>query len=832
MAERDQRRHLSADAFQTTEKFRGARTPREGPRIKVQVRQQHGAALLAQLETIAPDADRLAVEQHALSDDAPTGIYLTFESEPGFELKTESLDRSSEGIELLSVRSEGNRTLATVFVPEGKLPKLERLVKDYVEKDKIHPKTRQSTGPKNEELIANIRSIRQATLRHLWTDDPALLPVDDDAPVWWEVWLRTGKDRAALAEFFRQHAAAIGLQVSSRQLQFPERTVVAVRGSTNQVIRSVQLLNSIAELRRLKETADFFTGLPPKQQWQWSDDLLRRVQGPDEGDPAVCILDTGMNIHPLLKPALTPAACLTINAAWGTNDTFGHGTQMGGIALYGDLVHVLPESGPIILGHRLESVKLLRQNQDNQGELYGALTREGIARAEQAAPSRERIFCLAVSASAERERGRPSTWSAALDAITSGAEDEKRRLITVAGGNVVDADHDQYPAVNTTDGIHDPGQSWNVLTVGAVTFKDAIDPVEVPGASVLAPVGSLSPYSCTSGTWSSDWPLKPDVVFEGGNRIRRRDGQTDSLRSLDLLSVHHQFLARAFDSFWGTSAATALASGMAARIADSYREYWPETIRALIVHSADWTPAMLETFQSGNRKRDVANLIRHCGFGVPSQERALWSAGNALTLVAQREMQPYEAVRTGGGSVSRMRSREMHLYALPWPIDQLRSLGNTEVEMRVTLSYFIEPNPSERGWAMRYRYESHGLRFAVKNPLESETNFRHRINDHARTEEAGEKLSIADPGWILGPQLRHRGSLHLDRWKGRASVLAERGTIGIYPTLGWWRELKRQERFDRSARYSLIVSITSPDVAVDLYAPVQTAVRARVAISV
>jgi hypothetical protein len=174
----------------------------------------------------------------------------------------------------------------------------------------------------------------------------------------------------------------------------------------------------------------------------------------------------------------------------------------------------------------------------------------------------------------------------------------------------------------------------------------------------------------------------------------------------------------------------------------------------------------------------------------------------------------------------------MQLYELPWPIDQLRDLGDLPVELRVTLSYFIEPNPSDRGWATRYRYESHGLRFAVKNPLESTTHFRHRINAYALAEESGQTVSVGDDGWIVGPQLRHRGSLHADRWCGPASDLADRGAIAVYPTLGWWRELKRHERFERSARYSLVVSILAPEATVDLYAAIEATIQAKVAVTV
>jgi hypothetical protein len=169
----------------------------------------------------------------------------------------------------------------------------------------------------------------------------------------------------------------------------------------------------------------------------------------------------------------------------------------------------------------------------------------------------------------------------------------------------------------------------------------------------------------------------------------------------------------------------------------------------------------------------------------------------------------------------------MNLHTLPWPIEELNILGATQVEMRVTLSYFVEPNPSARGWSKRYLYESHGLRFDVKRPLESDADFLERINLRARAEEdARGRHAVPDDGWLLGPALRHMGSLHSDRWRGSASDLASRGQIGVYPTMGWWRERRKHERWDSRARYSLIVSIVTPATDVDLYAAVQTTVEA------
>jgi hypothetical protein len=71
---------------------------------------------------------------------------------------------------------------------------------------------------------------------------------------------------------------------------------------------------------------------------------------------------------------------------------------------------------------------------------------------------------------------------------------------------------------------------------------------------------------------------------------------------------------------------------------------------------------------------------------------------------------------------------DMKLHRLPWPREQLAGLGAAPVELRATLSYFVEPNPGERGWTRRHRCASHGLRFRVKSATESLNEFRARIN--------------------------------------------------------------------------------------------------------
>jgi hypothetical protein len=269
---------------------------------------------------------------------------------------------------------------------------------------------------------------------------------------------------------------------------------------------------------------------------------------------------------------------------------------------------------------------------------------------------------------------------------------------------------------------------------------------------------------------------------------------------------------------------------MAAQLMASYPELWPESIRGLIVHSAEWTNAMRHSFlpaQPRVSKNDYAYLVRHCGFGVPDLDRAMWSVSNSLTMVVEAYLHPFQ--REAGKQPT---LRDMNLHRLPWPLEELEALAEQTVEMRVTLSYFIEPNPSERGFRSRYRYESHGLRFDVKRSHESDDDFRARVNAAARDEEEGTPAGGDDPKWRIGKQNRHKGSLHSDYWQGSAADLASRGIMAVYPALGWWKTRLRLERYNKLARYALIVSIHAPEIDVDLYTAIANQIAVPVAVEI
>ena len=803
-------------------------------------RAQHGAMLKAQLQALKPLAQQVVEMQKEQGLESGLGLQIQFVGVQDVALAFESLG-SERGrdprkkIEVLSISTEEGTTYANVFVPDGKLAHFEKYVEDYLAEHK------KANGDSNDHhaLLNTISSIRSAELRALWTDESDMFPQDVNEQFWWEVWLPVRGDRNAVVEDFRKLTALAECQVSEHQLNFPERTVVLMFGSQQQLSTSVMTLNCVAELRRAKETAAFFDGMTPPEQQQWIDETLARVIMPTDNDttPRVCLLDSGVNRgHPLLAPFLTNADLHTVNPIWGVDDTANHGSGLAGLVAFGDLSNALATNDPVVVSHRLESVKLTPEQGANDGDAkhHGYLFAEAVARPEVAAPTRPRVFTSAITSSDDRDRGQPSAWSSTVDRLASDYDGNGQfpRLFVLCSGNTEDQQSwNTYPASLSTNGIRDPGQAWNAITVGAYTEKIQITEADAQDLIPVAPNGGLSPYTRTSREWNSAWPLKPEVVFEGGNVGRDSLGSV-GIPSLHLLTTHNLPIERLFATTNATSAASALGARMAGQLMAAYPALRPETIRALIVHSAEWTEAMRAAYLPINMpatKTNHVNLIRHCGWGVPNLDRALWSAGNSLTLVVEDMVHPYQKLK-GKGIVS----REMNLHSLPWPKEQLLALPPaTKVELHITLSYFVEPNPSSRGTTSKFHYPSHRLRFDVQRPLDATTeDFVARINAAAEREDDGDPIDPKDPSWILGDRQRHRGSLHRDIWSGTAAELASRGYIAVYPAKGWWRTRQALERFDLPARYSLIVSIRTPETNVDLYTPIAQLVAAQATVPV
>ncbi len=803
-----------------------------------QNRATHSGKLRGDLATIST---KLATLKEDASDIALTmgiGIQVEFESFPDVGMAVESLANATYGIELFNTKTieqdDQLKTIATVFIPDGTLHSFEQKIVDYLSEKK----NKKGAPIDNQKLIDSIQSIRTAAFTAIWSDDELLLPESGEEPVWWEVWISTPKKNRestnhyqSIISDFTLIANQIEIEVSQHKLRFPEHTIIQVKASQNQLSSNTLLLSRIAEIRAPKVTAEFFDSASSEEQEQWSKDLLTRLHQPNsEDEPYICIIDSGVNVeHPLLSDFATLSDQLTVTDDNDPTDNLGHGTEMAGLAMWGDLSNILGSTQIEVINHKLESVKTLNNSGDNKGKSLGIITSNAISEVELNNPERSRTYSMSLSSGIGANDGRPSSWSSALDSLAVDylGEGENPRLFTICAGNAQFDSEMNYPDHNFLQDIHDPAQAWNAITVGAYTNKITLS--ESSDYQPLAPWGGISPYSTTSLIWDKkNSPVKPEVVFEGGNMGKDELG-CSGMHDLHLLTTHHDFSQRHFQCSNATSAATALAARFTAQVKSKYPSLWPETIRALTVHSADWTDEMYSLISSKRndkkiKKTDMSQLIRIVGFGVPNLKKALNSASNSLSLVIQDELQPF--IKPRGKDP---KTKDMHLHDLPWPKDILESLGSANVELTITLSYFIEPNPSSRNILNKYSYASHQLRFDVKRPLESDTDFQKRINKARRADKNDKPDKTEDSKWDIGTDNRHRGSIHKDIWRGSAVELAERGKIAIYPVSGWWKTRTSHQRFDSKARYSLVVSLSVPDVDVDIYTEVKNKIAAMVA---
>jgi len=799
-------RHIFLEGFHSESGFT---SPRGGgkPRIPNRNRATHSEYLRGRLTAAWEEAEN----RQAVAHMDRKGVYLDFISDAGADLVLKSLEARRSGIRLLNVHkgeTEEEETRATVYIPNRKRGYFLRRIAKYAEE------TTAAGNPKNMPLVNSIGDIRLSFLESFWQDEIGLLP--EDGPEWVEVWLSS--DEQEVATSFVRLLEERGIERAEGELVFPERRVLLIEANRPQLDELIRASDDIAELRRGKELASVVLELENQQQLERVRELLNRTHVGDEANVSVCILDTGVNrTHLLIEPFLAPDDCHAVNPAWGTQDQNGHGTKMAGVAVYGDLMEALGSTNEVHVGHLLESSKILPPHPATTApKLWGYMTSQGVSRAEIQAPYRQRVVCMAVTSTDSRDHGRPSSWSARVDELASGVGDGVKRLLVIAAGNLGDSrEWLRYPDSNRTSEVHDPGQSWNALVVGAYTEKVTLQDPTLHGYYPVAPHGGLSPFSTTSLAWQRKWPIKPDVTLEGGNAAAGPNNSIIDSDDLAVLSLCHETAVAQFVPFNMTSAASAQAAWMAARIQAEYPQAWPETVRGLVVHSAEWTDAMKAEFLANNSKGAYHNLLRVCGYGVPRLEEALHCASNSLTLVSQAELQPYDKKDDG-----HLVTRDMHLYNLPWPKEVLEEMQDTEVQMRITLSYFVEPGPGEVGWQDRYRYPSHGLRFSVKAPTESQDEFVLRVNAQAR--EEGERPETTGPAdkWTIGSMSRHVGSIHSDIWCGTAAELAESHQIAIYPTIGWWRERAYLGNWDNSCRYSLIVSVRTPPDSADIYIPV------------
>lgn len=823
----------------------GGGTPPKMPSLDPKA---HRTTLLQQLDAIAQQVN---ARTELARDELAKREIIAVRPAPDAQLTADQLDDAKADARLVGEMSEDGTVL--LDVASADFGYLREKIEAFADDSKVIAKTHKDGTPKldesgvqvtaraSEKAIAPVGSIGFAQLEDLGGAQLRAEVLLEGRAYWFEIGCRGGyrnpaeDTKGSRAQIARQ-LYRLGVNQKLDEFLGPEQVYFfvrvtraqldALRASTDciyeielapQPLRDLKLLDDVST----KDLADF------------------ALAKPQEDAPSVVVLDTGIATeHPLLKSAILTATTAGPEIP-SPEDMHGHGTKMAGLALYRDVGAAI-ERGSAEAPHWLQSSRLLIKPEygtsaDENYEKWPILTERAVRSAEEADDrERNRAFVLAITRTMQDpplDGIAPTLWSQAVNQLAF--REGHGRLMIVSAGNARYeqwlALAEQHPRLQLSEKIHQPAQASNALTVGAFTAR-----IELPNdknyaeAQVVATKpGGISPYTST-GLVGNEWPIKPDVVIEGGNLAISGTLSDASVPTLSALTTSHRHShGNPVGLMSMTSEASARAGHLAAHIWTLEPRLRPETVRGLIVHSASWSEAMLEDFPGLNDR------LLACGYGRPNERLASECAQGIATIVVEDSM-PNAIIEEAPKKTPPKKAttkmtkpkirRKVKLYRLPLP-ERLLTDSDPDVELRVTLSYFAEPNKFGRR-----TYHGLDLKWDMQGPQESDDAFLKRINLLKREMNAN-GMRVKPPktksfDWDIGIQVRSRGTVQSDRWRGKISELVGDKLIAVVPVLGWWdqRKLLRAQEM----KFSLVVSVFGPGV----YAAIKPRVESEAAITI
>ncbi len=571
-----------------------------------------------------------------------------------------------------------------------------------------------------------------------------------------------------MIQAFRQWCGGRSISVLD---QLNQETIVLCR-----ILLSSGVLDELLGYRDVR-----LVDLPPRYQLDLSllsleIQAVPEVPAPRDGAPAVVVLDSGLTTnHPLVAPAVGDAQSFV--PGLGADDEHGHGTMVGGIALYGDL-EAIGESGSFSPLLRLFSGRITDVRNENSS---GFIERH-IEEAVQYFVSNYgcKVFNLSLGdARRPFEDGHVRGLAAVLDSLARAYG----ILFVVSAGNFTGTDTSpanwrvEYPRYLLDDEARllDPAPALNVLTVGSLARYEVPRMSQRypndPAYQAIARRDQPSPFT-RSGP-GPNGAIKPEVVEYGGNEyVDLRTGQNVARGRTELGEVgpSREFAGgRLFCMNSGTSFAAPKVAHLAGRLLTEYPHASPNLLRALIVSHSNHPQAAVELLEG-----DEERIYRLLGYGRPDNESAIYSTERNVTLVHE----------------DLLGENQHHFYAVPLPDDFFRPPARRARRISVALSH----TPLVRRTRLEYRASTFQFRVVRHSNLDEVVNIFRRSSPEDREELMPEVGAFRPTG-----QLRSKGTVQAakweirqvdSRWQGQSLFLVVTRTVPV-----WAQGLAEQEPY-------------------------------------
>lgn len=600
-------------------------------------------------------------------------------------------------------------------------------------------------------------------------------------------------------------------------------------------------------------------------------DLVLLAPEPDA--PAVGVVDSGIQeAHRWLAPAIDSSS----SVSFVRNDTTvadlvepgGHGTRVAGAVLFGE--HV-PHTGTHQLPFWIQNARVLDAENGIPKEVPPAqLTRAAILRLRGGTKA-TRVFNHSINTNAPCRLTHMSAWAAEIDLLSfdhdilvvQSAGNLRRETLAFKLNGREGTVAEQYPDyLDESDArVANPAHSLQALTVGSVSYE-AFD--NGFWSSFASGADRPSAFTrCGLGIWGA---IKPEVVEYGGDLLHMSSEGHTSVGTPDVANPPYPSLVRstlgpgpapAVDrDTVGTSFAAPKVTHIAAHLQALLPGEPALLYRALIVQSARWPAWALslvgeygaEKDRNGRLrqrakaaekrarkkgqtslpgctvpvddarelelKREVHNVIRRLGFGIPDLARATENTNYRTTLI------------TSG--LRHLGPKACDILEVPVP-RAVRAAGNDyDVLVEVTLSYSAQPRRTRR---TTKRYLATWLDWISSKPGETLEQFRARALKPGEADEEMDSLGTASNGtipWALGTQGTHGTVRDVSRGNGtvqkdwavmKLHQLPESFCIAVRGHKGWSRDPAAR------AHYALAVSFDVLGQEVAIYEEVRAEVE-------
>ncbi len=559
------------------------------------------------------------------------------------------------------------------------------------------------------------------------------------------------------------------------------------------------------------------------------------VVSPPEDNCGILVIDSGVQRgHPLIAPVLGEAEVFPdANRQFikgGPDDVNGHGTNVAGIAIYGDVENCIKQRSFDPTAWLFSARVTNEENQYDEDLLVETQLDQAIRAFVEQYPNCKVInISLGNADQIYRDGLKQFRLAAKIDEIAYQYQHKNIVFVISAGNNFheelkYEQLRNEYPnyLLNKNARIIDPATSAIALTVGSLSFGRGSITTNTSDVR-LQPIAKLPGYPSyfTRTGFGVDGMIKPDLVDFGGDLVLdlsyRESLGLPKVRELEhsvagvsVLTLSKHYNSSLFHFCSGTSFAAPRVANLAAQLFTKYPDASSNLIRALIVNSALLPKEIPPEFHCNSKQsqrektKTIKNQLAIYGYGQPELQRAMYSAENYVVLSEDNI-----SIKVGS----------FHIYEIPQlPSDFLKKTG-TRI-LSITLAFDPPTRPtrgdSYLGVTMEFDLFKGIDREIVRNAYETatKTSLPDESPDNTKTklkEKYGAGIEVT-----LSPSstVRKKGTI-------------QRGQVEIFPQSTKYNpgnmtlivSCNRKWAPDKIEiqRYALVACISHSDPKVDLY---------------